>query len=76
TSEIIAVAGIISTKLDEVEARTVVVEFWLIYRGPNERPQSIGMIGGAVLINVTSFVQPGDYVAIECQVHTDAFYQF
>ncbi|MDA2418293.1 tail fiber domain-containing protein [Bacillus cereus] len=76
TTEIKAEAGKISTKLEQVEARTVGVENWLINTGPNERPQTIGMIGGAVLNKVTSFVQPGEYVAIECQDHTDAFYQF
>nr|WP_024086051.1 phage tail spike protein [Bacillus thuringiensis]AHC73166.1 minor structural protein [Bacillus thuringiensis serovar tenebrionis str. YBT-1765] len=76
TTEIKTEAGKISTKLEQVEARTVGVENWLINTGPNERPQTIGMIGGAVLNKVTSFVQPGEYVAIECQDHTDAFYQF
>ncbi|EJR67770.1 phage tail spike protein [Bacillus cereus] len=76
TTEIKAEAGKISTKLEQVEARTVGVENWLINTGPNERPQTIGMIGGALLNKVTSFVQPGEYVAIECQDHTDAFYQF
>ncbi|MCU5403693.1 tail fiber domain-containing protein [Bacillus cereus] len=76
TTEIKAEAGKISTKLEQVEARTVGGENWLINTGPNERPQTIGMIGGAVLNKVTSFVQPGEYVAIECQDHTDAFYQF
>ncbi|KAB2425609.1 hypothetical protein F8167_00005, partial [Bacillus cereus] len=76
TTEIKAEAGKISTKLEQVESRTVGGENWLINTGPNERPQTIGMIGGAVLNKVTSFVQPGEYVAIECQDHTDAFYQF
>ncbi|PDZ29137.1 hypothetical protein CON85_07895 [Bacillus toyonensis] len=76
TTEITEEAGKISTKLEQVEARTVGGENWLINTGPNERPQTIGMIGGAVLNKVTSFVQPGEYVAIECQDHTDAFYQF
>ncbi|KAB7675335.1 phage tail spike protein [Bacillus sp. B1-WWTP-T-0.5-Post-4] len=76
TTEIKEEAGKISTKLEQVEARTVGGENWLINTGPNERPQTIGMIGGAVLNKVTSFVQPGEYVAIECQDHTDAFYQF
>ncbi|WP_260867181.1 phage tail spike protein, partial [Bacillus toyonensis] len=76
TTEIKEEAGNISTKLEQVEARTVGGENWLINTGPNERPQTIGMIGGAVLNKVTSFVQPGEYVAIECQDHTDAFYQF
>ncbi|MBY0039817.1 hypothetical protein H7U08_25285, partial [Bacillus cereus] len=76
TTEIKAEAGKISTKLEQVEARTVGVENWLINTGPNERPQTIGMIGGALLNKVTSFAQPGEYVAIECQDYTDAFYQF
>ncbi|QQN82182.1 phage tail spike protein [Bacillus toyonensis] len=76
TTEIKEEAGNISTKLEQVEARTVGGENWLINTGPNERPQTSGMIGGAVLNKVTSFVQPGEYVAIECQDHTDAFYQF
>lgn len=76
TTEIKAEAGKISTKLEQVEARTVGGENWLINTSTNERPQTIGMIGGAVLNKVTSFVQPGEYVAIECQDHTDAFYQF
>lgn len=76
TTEIKDEAGKISIKLEQVEARTVGGENWLINTGPNERPQTIGMIGGAVLNKVTSFVQPGEYVAIECQDHTDAFYQF
>lgn len=76
TTEIKEEAGNISTKLEQVEARTVGGENWLINTGPNERPQTIGMIGGAVLNKVTSFVQPDEYVAIECQDHTDAFYQF
>ncbi|MBJ8133708.1 phage tail spike protein [Bacillus cereus group sp. N3] len=75
TTEIKDEAGKISIKLEQVEARTVGGENWLINTGPNERPQTIGMIGGAVLNKVTSFVQPGEYVAIECQDHTDAFYQ-
>ncbi|WP_088363621.1 phage tail spike protein [Bacillus cereus] len=76
TTDIKEEAGKISIKLEQVEARTVGGENWLINTGPNERPQTIGMIGGAVLNKVTSFVQPGEYVAIECQDHTDAFYQF
>ncbi|AFU14408.1 Phage minor structural protein [Bacillus thuringiensis MC28] len=76
TTEIKEEAGNISTKLEQVEARTVGGENWLINTGPNERPQTSGMIGGAVLNKVTSFVQTGEYVAIECQDHTDAFYQF
>ncbi|HHP1049514.1 phage tail spike protein [Bacillus thuringiensis] len=76
TTEIKEEAGKISTKLEQVEARTVGGENWLINTGPNERPQTIGMIGGALLNKVTSFVQPDEYVAIECQDHTDAFYQF
>ncbi|MDR4247540.1 hypothetical protein, partial [Bacillus thuringiensis] len=76
TTEIKAEAGKVLTRLEQVVARTVGVENWLINTGPNERPQTIGMIGGAVLNKVTSFVQPGEYVAIECQDHTDAFYQF
>ncbi|MEE2020268.1 hypothetical protein P4V63_20235, partial [Bacillus toyonensis] len=76
TTEIKEEAGNISTKLEQVEARTVGGENWLINTGPNERPRTSGMIGGAVLNKVTSFVQPGEYVAIECQDHTDAFYQF
>ncbi|PEB96667.1 phage tail spike protein [Bacillus cereus] len=76
TTDIKEEAGKISTKLEQVEARTVGGENCLINTGPNERPQTIGMIGGAVLNKVTSFVQPGEYVAVECQDHTDAFYQF
>ncbi|MED2761617.1 phage tail spike protein [Bacillus thuringiensis] len=76
TTDIKEEAGKISTKLEQVEARAVGGENCLINTGPNERPQTIGMIGGAVLNKVTSFVQPGEYVAIECQDHTDAFYQF
>ncbi|WP_254847174.1 phage tail spike protein [Bacillus cereus] len=76
TTDIKEEAGKISIKLEQVEARTVGGENWLINTGPNERPQTIGMIGGALLNKVTSFVQPDEYVAIECQDHTDAFYQF
>ncbi|KIP26699.1 phage tail spike protein [Bacillus thuringiensis] len=76
TSEIKEEAGKISTKLEKVEARTVGVENWLINTGPNEKPQTIGMIGGAQVNKAKFIVQPGEYIVLECLDHTDSFYQF
>ncbi|MGM2747259.1 phage tail spike protein [Bacillus cereus group sp. Bce010] len=76
TSEIKEEAGKISTKLEKVEARTVGVENWLINTGPNEKPQTIGMIGGAQVNKAKFIVQPGEYIVLECSDHTDSFYQF
>ncbi|MEC2945907.1 phage tail spike protein, partial [Bacillus cereus] len=75
TTEIKAEAGKISTKLEQVEARTVGVENWLIHTGPNEKPQTIGMSGGAQ-VNKAGQAFSEDYIIVECTDHTDSFYQF
>ncbi|MEB9434319.1 phage tail spike protein, partial [Bacillus cereus] len=76
TTEIKEEAGRISKKLEQVEDRTVGVENWLINTGPNEKPQTIGMIGGAQVNKANFVVQPGEYIVLECLDHTDSFYQF
>ncbi|OTY41072.1 peptidase S74, partial [Bacillus thuringiensis serovar pingluonsis] len=76
TTDIKEEAGKISTKLEQVEARTVGGENWLINTGPNEKPQTIGMIGGAQVNKAKFAVQPGEYIVLECSDHTDSFYQF
>ncbi|MGH0586773.1 phage tail spike protein [Bacillus mycoides] len=75
TTEIKEEAGKIATKLEKVEARTVGGENWLINTGPNERPQTIGMVGGASVNKAGSSFHE-DYMIIECTDHTDSFYQF
>ncbi|PFT73645.1 phage tail spike protein, partial [Bacillus cereus] len=75
TTEIKTEAGKISTKLEQVEARTVGVENWLIHTGPNEKPQTIGMSGGAQ-VNKAGQAFSEDYIIVECTDHTDSFYQF
>ncbi|MED2909621.1 hypothetical protein P4360_29555, partial [Bacillus thuringiensis] len=75
TTEIKAEAGKISTKLEQVEARTVGVENWLINTGRNQKPQTIGMSGGA-LVNKAAQSFTEDYMIVECTDHTDSFYQF
>ncbi|MEK4416676.1 hypothetical protein [Bacillus sp. FSL K6-0268] len=76
TTEIKEEAGRISKKLEQVEDRTVGVENWLINTGPNEKPQTIGMIGGAQVNKAKFAVQPAEYIVLECLDHTDSFYQF
>ncbi|MCU5519975.1 hypothetical protein OCA41_06585 [Bacillus cereus] len=76
TTEIKEEAGRISTKLEKVESRTVGGENWLINTGPNEKPQTIGMLGGAQVNKAKFAVQPGEYIVLECLDHTDSFYQF
>ncbi|MGK8828733.1 phage tail spike protein [Bacillus paranthracis] len=76
TTDIKEEAGKISTKLEQVEARTVGGENWLINTGPNEKPQTIGMVGGAQVNKAKLAVQPGEYIVLECSDHTDSFYQF
>ncbi|MDM5266960.1 phage tail spike protein [Bacillus wiedmannii] len=76
TTEIKEKAGEISTKLEKVEARTVGGENWFIYTGPNEKPQTIGMLAGALVNKAKFAVQPGEYIVLECSDHTDSFYQF
>ncbi|NMW13636.1 phage tail spike protein [Bacillus paranthracis] len=76
TTDIKEEAGKISTKLEQVEARTVGGENWLINTGPNEKPQTIGMVGGAQVNKAKFAVQPGEYIVLECSDHTDSFYQF
>lgn len=75
TTEIKEEAGKISTKLEQVEARTVGGENWLINTGKNQKPQTIGMSGGAQ-INKAGQAFSEDYVIVECTDHTDSFYQF
>ncbi|AIM28440.1 phage tail spike protein [Bacillus cereus] len=75
TTEIKEEAGRISKKLEQVESRTVGVENWLINTGRNQKPQTIGMSGGALVNKATqSFTE--DYMIVECTDHTDSFYQF
>ncbi|PHE12630.1 hypothetical protein COF41_25545, partial [Bacillus toyonensis] len=75
TTEIKEEAGKISTKLEQVEARTVGGENWLINTGRNQKPQTIGMFGGA-LVNKAGQTFSEDYIILECIDHTDSFYQF
>ncbi|WIG40315.1 phage tail spike protein [Bacillus toyonensis] len=75
TTEIKEEAGKISTKLEQVEARTVGGENWLINTGRNQKPQTIGMSGGA-LVNKAGQAFSEDYIILECTDHTDSFYQF
>ncbi|UGO49431.1 tail protein [Bacillus Phage vB_BanS_McSteamy] len=75
TTEIKEEAGKISTKLEQVEARTVGGENWLINTGRNQRPQTIGMSGGAQ-VNKAGQSFNEDYMIVECTDHTDSFYQF
>ncbi|WP_320619906.1 phage tail spike protein, partial [Bacillus mycoides] len=75
TTEIKEEAGKISTKLEQVDARTVGGENWLINTGQNQRPQTIGMSGGAQ-VNKAGQAFSEDYIIIECTDHTDSFYQF
>ncbi|QWS00218.1 phage tail spike protein [Bacillus cereus] len=75
TTDIKEEAGKISTKLEQVEARTIGGENWLINTGPNNKPQTIGMVGGAQ-VNKAGFSFSEDYMIIECTDHTDSFYQF
>ncbi|HHP1050828.1 phage tail spike protein [Bacillus thuringiensis] len=75
TTEIKEEAGRISKKLEQVESRTVGVENWLINTGRNQKPQTIGMSGGA-LVNKAAQLFTEDYMIVECTDHTDSFYQF
>ncbi|MGE6344079.1 phage tail spike protein [Bacillus mycoides] len=75
TTEIKEEAGKISTKLEQVDARTIGVENWLINTGQNQRPQTIGMSGGAQ-VNKAGQAFSEDYMIVECTDHTDSFYQF
>ncbi|MFK0615067.1 phage tail spike protein, partial [Bacillus thuringiensis] len=75
TTEIKEEAGRISKKLEQVESRTVGVENWLINTGRNQKPQTIGMSGGA-LVNKAAQSFTEDYMIVECTDHTDSFYQF
>nr|WP_258009729.1 phage tail spike protein [Bacillus thuringiensis] len=75
TTEIKEEAGRISTKLEKVEARTVGGENWIINTGRNQRPQTIGMVGGA-MVNKAGHSFSEDYIIVECTDHTDSFYQF
>ncbi|MFE6135594.1 phage tail spike protein [Bacillus sp. NPDC057893] len=75
TTEIKEEAGKISTKLEQVDARTVGGENWLINTGQNQRPQTIGMSGGAQ-VNKAGQAFSEDYMIVECTDHTDSFYQF
>ncbi|MED2983013.1 phage tail spike protein [Bacillus thuringiensis] len=75
TTEIKEEAGRISTKLEKVEARTVGGENWIINTGRNQRPQTIGMVGGAML-NKAGHSFHEDYMSVECTDQTDSFYQF
>ncbi|WHT92367.1 phage tail spike protein [Bacillus cereus] len=75
TTEIKEETGKISTKLEQVEARTVGGENWLINTGRNQRPQTIGMFGGAQ-VNKAGQSFNEDYMIVECTDHTDSFYQF
>ena len=72
TTDIKEEAGKISTKLEEVEARTVGVENWLINTGNNEKPTTIGMLNGGQVNKANFIVQPGEYCVIECTDHTDS----
>jgi len=75
TTEIKEEAGKISTKLEQVDARTVGGENWIIDTGKNQRPKTIGMAGGAV-VNKAGSAFSEDYLIVECIDQTDSFYQF
>ncbi|WP_242250254.1 phage tail spike protein [Bacillus cereus group sp. BfR-BA-01324] len=75
TTEIKEEAGKISTKLEQVNARTVGGENWIIDTGKNQRPKTIGMNGGA-LVNKAASAFSEDYLIVECTDQTDSFYQF
>ncbi|WP_368905946.1 phage tail spike protein, partial [Bacillus wiedmannii] len=75
TTEIKEEAGKISTKLEQVDARTVGGENWIIDTGKNQRPKTIGMAGGAV-VNKAGSAFSDDYLIVECTDQTDSFYQF
>ncbi|WP_306007416.1 phage tail spike protein [Bacillus sp. MMSF_3353] len=75
TTEIKEEAGKISTKLEQVDARTVGGENWIIDTGKNQRPKTIGMTGGAV-VNKAGSAFSEDYLIVECTDQTDSFYQF
>ncbi|MGE8057357.1 phage tail spike protein [Bacillus mycoides] len=75
TTEIKEEAGKIATKLEQVDGRTVGGENWLINTGQNQRPQTIGMSGGAQ-VNKAGQAFSEDYMIVECTDHTDSFYQF
>ncbi|MED3079282.1 phage tail spike protein [Bacillus wiedmannii] len=75
TTEIKEEAGKISTKLEQVDARTVGGENWIIDTGKNQRPKTIDMAGGAV-VNKAGSAFSDDYLIVECTDHTDSFYQF
>ncbi|MEK4500002.1 phage tail spike protein [Bacillus sp. FSL R12-0069] len=75
TTEMKEEAGKISTKLEQVDARTVGGENWIIDTGKNQRPKTIGMAGGAV-VNKAGSAFSDDYLIVECTDHTDSFYQF
>lgn len=75
TTEIKEEAGKISTKLEQVNARAVGGENWIIDTGKNQRPKTIGMNGGA-LVNKAASAFSEDYLIIECTDQTDSFYQF
>lgn len=75
TTEIKEEAGKISTKLEQVDARTVGGENWIIDTGKNQRPKTIGMAGGAV-VNKAGSAFSEDYLIVECTDQTDSFYQF
>ncbi|MGG4306104.1 phage tail spike protein [Bacillus wiedmannii] len=75
TTEIKEEAGKISTKLEQVNARTVGGENWIIDTGKNQRPKTIGMNGGA-LVNKAASAFSEDYLIVECTDPTDSFYQF
>ncbi|MGG5766595.1 phage tail spike protein [Bacillus wiedmannii] len=75
TTEIKEEAGKISTKLEQVDARTVGGENWIIDTGKNQKPKTIGMAGGAV-VNKAGSAFSEDYLIVECTDQTDSFYQF
>ncbi|SIQ58098.1 phage minor structural protein, N-terminal region [Bacillus cereus] len=75
TTEIKEEAGKISIKLEQVDARTVGGENWIIDTGKNQRPKTIGMAGGAV-VNKAGSAFSEDYLIVECTDQTDSFYQF
>ncbi|MGG0007696.1 phage tail spike protein [Bacillus tropicus] len=75
TTEIKEEAGKISTKLEQVDARTVGGENWIIDTGKNQRPKTIGMTGGA-MVNKAGSAFSEDYLIVECTDQTDSFYQF
>ncbi|WP_270607499.1 phage tail spike protein [Bacillus mobilis] len=75
TTEIKEEAGKISTRLEQVGARNVGGENWIIDTGKNQRPKTIGMNGGAV-VNKAGSAFSEDYLIVECTDQTDSFYQF